>query len=127
MILPETTTKLKYTVTDYLFDYLLWKKNKMLNADGLFARNIEFAGSLSYDLVRVHGVSVADTLEKISDNLMIDAQALSVCLRACAAFHEDERKVLLANVPQRAKSIGEFTLLITTMGKLTLFFFFKVM
>jgi hypothetical protein len=54
---------------------------------------------------------------------MIDVQALSVCLRVCAAFHEDEGKVLVANVPQRAKSIGDFTLLITTMGTLTIFCF----
>lgn len=95
----------------------------MLNADNLYARNIQFAGELSYNLRRVHGVSVADTLEKISDNLMIDAQALSVCLRVCAAFHEDEGKVLLANVPQRAKSIGDFILLITIMGMLIGFIF----
>lgn len=88
----------------------------MLNADSLYAHNIEFDGGLSYDLQKVHGASVADTLEKISDNLMIDAQSLSVCLRVCAAFHEGEGKVLLANVPQHAKSIGDFTLLITTMG-----------
>ena len=75
-----------------------------------------FAGGIHYDLNKVHGELVAQTLNTISDNLMIDAQALSVSLRACAAFHEDEGKVLLANVPQRAKSIGEFTLLITSMG-----------
>jgi hypothetical protein len=88
--------------------------------DNIFARNMNFAGGLQYDLERVHGTGVADTLQKISDNLMIDAQSLSVCLRATAAFHEDEAKVLLANVPQRAKSINEFTLLITTMGMLIL-------
>ena len=65
--------------------------------DSLFARNLEYAGGISYDLERVHGVSVASTLNKISGNLMIDAQSLSVCLRVCAAFHEDEGKVLLAN------------------------------
>ena len=97
----------------------------MSNIDTLFAQNIEFAGTLTYDLEKVHGTAVAATLEQISDNLMIDAQALSVCLRTCAAFHEDEGKVLLANVPQRGKSIGEFTLLITTMGMLIFFFSFS--
>ncbi|CAF3468495.1 unnamed protein product [Rotaria socialis] len=95
----------------------------MSSVDTLYARNIECAGRLSYDLERVHGVSVANTSELIADNLMIDAQALSVCLRVCAAFHEDEGKVLVANVPQRAKSIGDFTLLITNMGMLILFCF----
>ncbi len=95
----------------------------MLGVNSLIARNIEFASSLSYDLERVHGISVATTLDKISDNLMIDAQSLSVWLRACAAFHEDEGKVLLANVPQRAKSICEFTLLIITMDMLILCLF----
>lgn len=98
----------------------------MSNVDSLFARNMQFAGSLSYDLEKVHGSALAATLEQISDNLMIDAEALSVCLRACAAFHEDEGKVLLANVPQRGKSIGEFTLLITTMGMLTFLSFFFI-
>lgn len=97
----------------------------MLSADSLYARNIEFAGGLSYDLKRVHGVSVASTLETISDNLMIDAEALSVCLRVCAAFHEDEAKVLMANVPQRAKSIGDFTLLVTSMGNYVDLFCFQ--
>ncbi|CAF1501338.1 unnamed protein product [Rotaria sordida] len=84
--------------------------------DQLFLRNMEHAGSFHYNLEKVHGDSVAQTLNTISNDLMIDAQSLSVCLCACASFHEDEDKVLLANVPQIAKSIGEFTLLITTIG-----------
>ncbi len=92
----------------------------MTNIDNIFARNMEFAGSIKYDLEKVHGASIASTLELISDNLMIDAQALSVCSRVCSAFHEDSGKVILANVPQRSKSIGDFTLLITSMGMLIL-------
>ena len=75
-----------------------------------------FAGGIHYNLNKVHGESVAETLNTISDNLMIDVQSLSVCLRTCAAFHEDEAKFLLANIPERAKSISEFALLITSMG-----------
>jgi len=93
----------------------------MLNPDALFARNMTFAGSVKYDLERVHGFAVADTLHKISDNLMIDAESLSVCLRTTAAFYEDDGKVLLVNVPERAKSINEFTLLITSIGELIFF------
>lgn len=92
-----------------------------MSVDRLFSRNMSFAGGIVYDLKKVHGESIAQTLNAISDHLMIDAQALSVCLRACAAFYEDEGKVLLANIPQRAKSIGEFTLLITSMGMLTFY------
>ncbi|CAF1335191.1 unnamed protein product [Rotaria sordida] len=88
---------------------------------------MDHAGSLHYNLEKVHGDSVVQTLNMISNNLMIDVQSLSVCLRACAAFHEDEGKVLLANVPQRAKSIGEFTLLITTMGTGKSLIFSKIM
>ena len=79
----------------------------MLNPDALFARNMTFAGSVKYDLERVHGFAVAESL--------------SVCLRTTAAFYEDDGKVLLVNVPERAKSINEFTLLITSIGELIFF------
>ncbi|CAF1097061.1 unnamed protein product [Adineta steineri] len=58
---------------------------------------------------------------------MIDAQTLSVCLRAYSAFHEDEGKVLFVNVPQRSKPIGEFTLFITTTGTGKSLTFSKIM
>ena len=64
-------------------------RNNMLNPDALFARNMTFAGSVKYDLKRVHGFAVAESL--------------SVCLRTTAAVYEDDGKVLLANVPERAK------------------------
>ncbi|CAF0980594.1 unnamed protein product [Adineta steineri] len=86
----------------------------MSNIDHLYSCNISLAGDLVYDLDRVHGVSIANTLANIADNFMIDAQTLSVRLRAYSAFHEDEGKVLFANVLQRSKLIEEFTLFITT-------------
>jgi hypothetical protein len=86
-------------------------------ADQLFARNIDHAGSIKYNLNKVHSASVVSNLEKISIQLMIDSQSLSVALRATAAFHEDSAKVLLSNVAERSKDIGEFTLLVTNMGE----------
>ncbi|CAF2819967.1 unnamed protein product [Rotaria sp. Silwood2] len=66
----------------------------LLSTDQLFSRNMEFADALRYNLEKVHGEVVAKTLNILSDNLMINAQSLSVCRRECAAFHEDEGKVL---------------------------------
>ncbi|CAF4223508.1 unnamed protein product, partial [Adineta steineri] len=95
--------------------------------DSIFARNMNFGGTLQYDLEVVHGAEIANVLFKISDNLMIDSQILSVCLRATAAFHEDESNVFLANVPQRGKSINEYTLLIASMGTGKSLIFSKIM
>ncbi|CAF1463265.1 unnamed protein product [Rotaria sordida] len=46
--------------------------------DQLFLRNMEHAGSFHYNLEKVHGDSVAQTLNTISNDLMIDAQSLSI-------------------------------------------------
>lgn len=85
-------------------------------ADRLFARNSMFAGSIKYDLGKVHSGAVTSTIEKICVQLMIDSQMLSVALRSVAAFHEDSATVLMSNSSQRAKTIGDFTLLVTNMG-----------
>ena len=89
----------------------------LVQVDQLYARNIAHAGSMKYDLSRVHSPSVVSSLEKIGSRLMIDIQSLSVAMRATSAFHEDAAQILMANIPERAKSIGEFTLLVTNMGR----------
>ncbi|CAF4186464.1 unnamed protein product [Adineta steineri] len=99
----------------------------MTNIDHLYSCNIPLAGDLPYDMDRVHSVSIAGTLAQIADNLMTDSQALSVYLRACSAFHEDEEKVLFVSVPQRSKPIGEFRLFITTTGTKKSLIFSKIM
>lgn len=87
-----------------------------VHPDKIYSRNIERAGSITYELNRVHSKSVVNHLEQIAMHLMIDSQSLSVALRVASAFHEDCGQILISNVKERSKQIGDFTLLITNMG-----------
>jgi hypothetical protein len=69
----------------------------------------------------MHSASFSASLENIAAKLRIDSQSLSVAFRTLSVFHEDWRTVLMANVPERSKNIGEFTLLVANMGKRLLY------
>jgi hypothetical protein len=69
----------------------------------------------------MHSASFSASLENIAAKLMIDSQSLSVAFRTLSAFHEDLGTVLVANVPERSKNIGEITLLVANMGKRLLY------
>lgn len=87
-----------------------------MHLDKIYSRNIEHAGSIKYDLGRVHSKSVVNIIDNIAVHLMIDSQSLSVALRVVSAFHEDCGQVLMSNVVDRSKQIEDFTLLVTNMG-----------
>lgn len=111
----ETENSIEIFFLKYINRFSLQIK-MFVQADYLYGRNIQHAGSIKYDLHKVHSASVASNIEKISDQLMVDSQSVSVALRTTSAFHEDTAKVLISNVQERAKDIGEFTLLVTNMG-----------
>lgn len=87
-----------------------------MSSEQIFKRNLEWAYLVKYDLDRIHSRAVVDMLKNTADELLLDAQTLSIALRTAAAYHEDRGSVLIANAPQRSKFIVEFNLVITNVG-----------
>jgi hypothetical protein len=90
---------------------------QIMLAKRLFKRNLDWANSLRYDLNQVHSPKVVEMLHATADQLLLDAQILSVGIRALAAYHEDLGSVFVANERQRSRSIVEFNLLIGNVGQ----------
>lgn len=90
----------------------------MLSVDDLFRRNFQHARSVNYDLSKVHSVDVCEMIRTSANSLLLDEQMLSLTLRSTAAFHLDTAKVRIDNDEQREKHVVDYTLIITTIGKI---------
>ena len=88
-----------------------------MSTEEIFKRNWDWASAIKYDLHQVHSPAVVEMLQNTADQFLIDEQLLFIGLRTLVAHHEDLGHVVVANSPQRARKIVEFTLLMSNVGE----------